>query len=124
MATLRVINLAVRFFLELAALAAFAYWSATLPAPTAVRVVFTIFAPIGVAFLWGMFISPKAPRSTGRAGQAGLGLVVFLAAAATLLDRGHVALAVAFGSIAVVSSLVLYALPQGASPRHSDERED
>jgi hypothetical protein len=112
MSPLRTINLAVRFLLELASLGSFAYWGATLPAGTALRSTAAVGIPLGVAVLWGIFISPKARIPTGTLGRAGLGLVVFLAAAAALHARGHSALAVAFAVVAVVSSLVVYALPQ------------
>ena len=112
MATLRVINLVVRFLLELAALAAFAYWAARLDVSRGMRVLLVILAPMVVAVFWGLFVSPKARFSTGRAGQIGLGLIVFLAASAALLVRGQAALGLAFACIAVVSSGLLYALPQ------------
>ena len=112
MSTLRAINLAVRFLLELASLGSFGYWGATLQATTAVRSVAAIAIPLAVAVLWGIFISPKARIPTGRLGQAGLGLVVFLAAAAALQVRGHTTVALTFAALAVVSSLLLYALPQ------------
>ena len=112
MAALRVINLGVRFLLELLALGAFAYWGGTLRAQSVVRVTVAVALPLVAAALWGIFISPKARISTGRLGQVGLGLVVFLAAAAALFDRGHVGLAAGFAAAAVVSSLLLYALPQ------------
>ncbi len=112
MATLRVVNLAVRFLLELAALASFAYWAARLDASRGVRILLAILAPIVAAVFWGSFVSPKARFSTGLAGQVGLGLVVFLAAAAALFARGHSTLAVAFACTAVVSSVLLYLLPQ------------
>ena len=112
MAALRVINLAVRFLLELGALLAFAYWAATSNAPLALRIVLAVVAPLVVATLWALFISPKARFSSGRIGQVGLGLIVFLAAAAVLRLRGDSPLAVIFGCTAVVSSALLYALPQ------------
>lgn len=112
MAALRVVNLGVRFLLELGALAAVAYWAATLRASVVMRIVFGIAAPVVVACLWGLFISPRARFSTGRLGESGLGLVVFLVAAAALFDRGQMAIAQAFGIIAVVSCVILYVLPQ------------
>ena len=112
MATLRVINLVVRFLLELAALAAFAYWAARLDVSRGMRVLLVILAPMVVAVFWGLFVSPKARFSTGRAGQIGLGLIVFLAASAALIVRGQAALGLAFACIAVASSGLLYALPQ------------
>jgi hypothetical protein len=111
-ATLRAINLGVRFLLELASLAAFAYWGATLPRSFPTRVAIAVGLPLIVAIFWGVFVSPKARIPTGRFGRAGLGLVVFLASAGTLRDRGHPSLAATFAVIAVVSSVLVSFLPQ------------
>jgi hypothetical protein len=112
LAALRVVNLTVRFLLELTALGAFGYWAATIEARDAIRIALAIAVPLVVAVFWGLFVSPKARFSTGRIGQVGLGLIVFLAAAVALGVRGHSALGVTFAAIAVVSSALLYALPQ------------
>jgi len=112
MAVLRIINLGVRFLLELASLGAFGYSGATARASGALRALLAIALPLAVALLWGLFISPKARYSTGRPGQVGLGLIVFLVAALLLRERGHEAMASVFAVTAVVSSLLLYALPQ------------
>jgi hypothetical protein len=112
MNALRLVNLAVRFLLELAALSAFAYWAATINAHVGLRAALAIVTPLAVAVVWGLFISPKARYSTGRVGQAGLGFAVFAAAAWALFVRGHVALAESFVLVALVSSVLLYALPQ------------
>jgi Protein of unknown function (DUF2568) len=112
MAALRVINLGVRFLLELAALASFAIWGATLAAGVALRTTVAVALPVAVAAFWGIFISPKARIPTGRLGRAGLGLVVFLAAAAALYARGYVMPAEIFAAVAVGSSVLLYILPQ------------
>jgi len=112
MSALRIINLGIRFLLELAALAAFGYWGATLRTSGALRALLAIVLPLAVALLWGLFISPKARYSAGRPGQVGFGLVVFLAAALLLRERGHDAMATGFAVTAVISSALLYALPQ------------
>jgi hypothetical protein len=112
MSALRLVNLGVRFLLEMGALAAFGYWGATLRASGALRGTLAIVIPLAVALLWGLFISPKARYSTGRPGQVGLGLLVFLVAALLLRERGHVAMAAIFAVTAVISSVLLYFLPQ------------
>jgi hypothetical protein len=114
MSALRGINLGVRFLLELCALAAFGYWGATVRASIVLRALLAIVIPLGVALVWGLFISPKARYSTGRPGQVGLGLIVFLVAALALRERGQVALAASFAVIALVSSALLYVLPQSS----------
>lgn len=112
MTALRAVNLVVRFLLEIAALIVFSYWGWTLQSSTATRAAAALLIPLLVAGLWGMFIAPKARVPTGRLGRAGLGLVVFLGAAAALAARQRTSLAEAFAAVAIVSSLIVYALPQ------------
>jgi hypothetical protein len=109
---LRATNLALRFALELGALAAAGYWGATIPGGAFVRGASAVLLPTLVAVFWGVFVSPKAPIPTGRLGRAGLGFLVFLGAAALLWTRGHPTLAIVYGALATISSIVVYALPQ------------
>jgi hypothetical protein len=53
-------NLALRFLLELAALAALGYWGATVDADTAARVALGVGLPLAAALFWGMFVAPRA----------------------------------------------------------------
>lgn len=111
---LRVINLGIRFLLELCALAVACYWGATLRAGGATRLLFAELLPVTVAALWALFISPKATWPAGRHGQAGLGLLVFLLAAGALAHRGHPLMALVLAAVATTSSLLLYL------PAHTD----
>jgi hypothetical protein len=56
----RYANVALRFFLELDALAALAYWGVTVDSP--LWPLFAVAAPLLMAVFWGQFMSPKAPR--------------------------------------------------------------
>ena len=112
MNALRAGNLAVRFFLELAALAAVAYWGATTAAGRVSRVGLAVALPSLVAVVWALFISPKARIPTGSFGRAFLGLVVFLLAASALWSRDRTALAMVYGSLAVISSVLILVWPQ------------
>lgn len=112
MNALRLANLGVRFALELAALAAVAYWGATAPAGGVVRLSLAIAAPVLVAVVWGLFIAPKARIPTGLFGRAGLGFVVFSIAALALWARGQTSLAVVFEGVALASSVLLMALEE------------
>jgi hypothetical protein len=55
---LRGANLAVRFALELCALAIAAYWGWE-TATGALRVVLALAAPVAVIVVWGLFVAPK-----------------------------------------------------------------
>lgn len=110
LSTIRVINLAVRFLLEIETLVAFTVWGATLRASATVRIVAAVVLPVALALFWGLFVSPKARFSTGVPGQAGLGLLVFLIGAWAVRDLGYAGAATALALVAVLSSLVLVLL--------------
>jgi uncharacterized protein DUF2568 len=112
MNTVRAVNLTLRFALELGALASAAYWGATISSGIFGRSAVAVLLPIIVALLWAAFVSPKAWMPTGPLGRAVLGLVVFLAAGFLLMNRQHATLATVYVTLAVVSSLIVYALPQ------------
>jgi hypothetical protein len=111
LSALRIVNLGVRFTLEIVSLGVFVYWGAGLHASAIARGAAAIALPLAVATFWGVFVSPKARIPTGRLGRAALGLIVFLAACAALRDRGYPGLAGALAAVSVVSSILTYALP-------------
>jgi hypothetical protein len=95
-------NLALRFVLELAALAGLAYGSVKLAEGTVAELVLGVGAPLLAGVVWGLFV---APRSTFDAP-----LVVRLLAEAAVMVSAGVLLIVA-GSVALgVVLLVLWAL--------------
>ena len=84
MNVLRMLNLTVRFLLELCLLAAVGYWGFKTHAGWLLKILFGIGLPVLIAILWGMFIAPKAIRPLSGASY----LIVEL----TLLALGSVAL--------------------------------
>lgn len=56
-------NLAVRFLVELCALATLAYWGFTLDAPIAVRVVLGVATPLIAAIAWEAYVAPRVRLS-------------------------------------------------------------
>ena len=116
---LRAGNLALRFLLELSALAATAYWGATTATGHISQIALAFALPSLVAILWGLFVSPKARIPTGTLGRAFLGLIVFLIAAAALWSRDRTALAMIYGSLAVISSVLIFVWPQHVPDAHA-----
>ena len=112
MNVLRAGNLALRFLLELSALAATAYWGATTATGRIGQIGLALALPSLVALLWGLFISPKARIPTGPFGRAFLGLIVFLVATAALWSRDRTGLALLYGSLALISSVLILVWPQ------------
>jgi hypothetical protein len=103
---LKSVNLAVKFILELAALAAFAYWGAT------ISVVVAIGAPLVAAVLWGRLAAPRAPRRLPLAARVPFELGVFALAALALLAAASLLAAIVFASVVIVNAVLLTALRQ------------
>ncbi|MGD8817978.1 MAG: DUF2568 domain-containing protein [Acidobacteriota bacterium] len=108
------INLAVRFLLELAALAAFAMYGWGLTDHAALRVVLAVLFPVIAAALWGIFAVPDDPSRSGSApvpipGATRLILELsFFAAAAWALSARSSAGAGALASAVVIHYAVSY----------------
>ncbi|MEX0763362.1 MAG: YrdB family protein [Dehalococcoidia bacterium] len=105
-------NLALRFLLELGALAALAYWGFTALDEIASSIVLGLGAPISAALIWGTFASPAAPKRLAGPMRLLLELAIFGLAALALAAAGQPAVAIIFGLIAAFNSLFLYLLDQ------------
>jgi len=103
---LRSANLAVKFLLELAAFAALAYWGATI-GHGAWAVVAAIAAPLAAVLVWGVWCAPRAGRRLPTAARVPLELAVFGLAAAGLAAAGSVLLAIIFGIVVVLNTVLL-----------------
>lgn len=108
---MRHLNLALKFLLELGALAAFGLWGAWV-ADGAVAVLLAIGLPVAVAVLWGVFAAPRARRRLPLRLRAPFELGVFAVAAAALWPAESAAVAVAFAAIAAGNALLLTAFGQ------------
>lgn len=98
-------NLALRFSLELSALAAVGYWGWK-AGDGALRPVLTLAA---VVIVWALFISPKATIELAGPARLALEFAVWAAAGAALWGGGQLGLAIAFVAVAVVSGSLNYA---------------
>jgi hypothetical protein len=104
-------NLAVKFGLELASLAAFGYWGASnIDGPAAV--VLAVAAPAAAATVWGAFAAPRAKRRLAMPGRAALELGVFALACGALVDSGNSTLAVVLGAVVVLNAGLMTTLGQ------------
>src|SRR5262245_15443156 len=104
---LRAFSLALKFVVELAAFAAFAYWGASV-GNGAVAVVLAIAAPAVAIVLWGLFAAPRSARRLATAARIPFELSVFgLAIVALLLAGAPIAAGVL--TVLVVTSTALLA---------------
>jgi hypothetical protein len=72
----RASNLALKFLLELAAFASFAFWGASVGSG-AVSVALAIAAPAVAIGLWGLFAAPRSKRRLPTAARVPFELSVF-----------------------------------------------
>jgi hypothetical protein len=99
-------NLAVKFGLELVAIAAFAFWGASVGGVLA-SVVLGIAAPALAIVLWGVFAAPRSSRRLPLRLRAPFELGVFALAAAALVAVDWVAVAIAFGAVVIINAALL-----------------
>jgi Protein of unknown function (DUF2568) len=110
------IALAVRFFLEMAALAALGFW-AWHSVPGALRWLAALALPMAVAVAWGVWAVPGDPSRSGRAPVATPGpvrlllelLVFFGSAIALAASNAH--------TVALVYAIILVLYHVAAYPR-------
>ena len=103
----KVVNLALRFGLELCALAAFAYWGFKTGNSTAISILFGIAAPLAMIVVWGAFVAPKSRVSLSQTLKRILGLAILVLAAIALADAGRSTLSVVFGVASVINAALM-----------------
>lgn len=105
---LRAANLALKFLLELAAVAALAIWGAR-AGSGAWSVLLAIALPMAAVALWGVLAAPKSPRRLPPRARIPFEMCFFGLAFAALLAAGLPVAATAFGVCAVVNAASLTA---------------
>jgi hypothetical protein len=106
------LNLAVRFILEMWALIAVGYWGFKYNSNIVMKIVLGIGAPLLIAVVWGMFGSPKATYKISVPLQWLLICVIYLLASLALYTSGKQQMALLFGVIAIINSILMYVWKQ------------
>jgi hypothetical protein len=104
-------NLAVKFALELVAIAAFAWWGASLDG-VFVGVVVGIAAPAAAVVLWGRFAAPRSKHRLRTRWRVPFELGVFALAAAAIVAVGSTAVAIVFTAAVIINAALLSWLGQ------------
>jgi hypothetical protein len=107
---MRLANLALRFLLELAALAAFGYWGFVVGDDLRLKVLLGLGAPVLAAVLWGLFASPKAAVSLPGPAKLAFEIGWFGAAATGLAHAGRAWFAVVLLAVYGVNRVLLHVL--------------
>ncbi len=107
-------NLALRFFLELAAIISFGIWGYN-QSEGGLKIILAIFLPLGFALLWGVFAVKDDPSRSGKTVVQTPGilrllleLALFGTAAWMLLDLDHNRIALVFGLAVVLHYLLSF----------------
>jgi Protein of unknown function (DUF2568) len=103
---MRALSLALKFVLELAAFAAFAYCGAS-AGSGAVSVVLAIAAPAVAIVLWGLLAAPRSKRRLPSAARIPFELSVFASAIVALLLAGAPIAAAVLTMLVVMSTALL-----------------
>jgi uncharacterized protein DUF2568 len=103
MESVRIANLGLRFLLELALLAALAYWGWHEQG-----VALAILLPLLAAVVWGAFVAPKARFPVPVPVRLAIELTLFGLAVAGLFAAGADALGFAFAAVVILSGAIHY----------------
>ena len=101
------LNLGVRFLLELSMLVALGWVGGEIGSSWVIRVGLAIALPLVAAVVWGMFIAPKAPRRLTDPAKLLVELVLFSAACIGLAAVGYPLLAVVLAILVAANTAVL-----------------
>jgi hypothetical protein len=110
-AALKTVNLALKFALELGAIAAFATWGASVGSGAG-AVALAIGAAAVAILLWGVFAAPRSTHRLPLAARVPFELGVFALATAATLDALGPLPAIVFGALAILNVVLLTALRQ------------
>jgi hypothetical protein len=108
-------NDGLRFLLELAALAAVAYWGWS-DHGGIWRWVLVVAGPLAISVLWGRWVAPKATSRVGDPWKLLLELLVFGSAIAALFDSDEPVLAIAFAATTLLHLALTFVLSQRGVP--------
>ncbi|MFC5365635.1 YrdB family protein [Salinirubrum litoreum] len=109
---LRAASAGLRFLLELAGLAAVAYWGVVVGDGLLQQVALAVGAVVFFVGVWGLFVAPKAVRRLGDPGRLVVELIVFGVVVVALVSVGQILVGFGFGLLVVVSEVLVVVLGQ------------
>jgi len=109
---LKMLNLGVRFLLELCMYTAVGYWGFKTQSTWVLKILFGIGLPVLIAVLWGTFLAPKATRPLSGTSFLILELILFSLGAIALFASGKSTLCWIYIIILAVNKILLTVLKQ------------
>jgi quinol-cytochrome oxidoreductase complex cytochrome b subunit len=104
---IKVLNLMLRFSLELFALGSLAYWGAQ-TGKGSMKVLLAIGSPLIVAIVWGIFGSPRSLVQLSPSMHMLLELLVFGLPSIALYTSGKPSLAIIYITVAIINRILMY----------------
>jgi hypothetical protein len=112
--TLRSLNLAFRFILELVVLVALFLWGVSVSGELIVQVVLGLGAPAMVIGVWGAFVAPRASRRLPDPQRLAVEIVIFGAGVLAFAATGELILALLLAAAAALNLFLMWAWGQRA----------
>lgn len=110
--SMRSLNLAFRFILELAVLAALLSWGFRSSTELLIQLVLGLGAVAVTIIIWGTFVSPKAPRRLEDPARVALEMVVFGAGALAFVASGALVLGLLLAASAAINLTLMFSWGQ------------
>ncbi len=108
MESLKLLNLGLRFLLELCILVIFGYWGfKTGGNSTLLKFLLGMGSPILFAAVWGIFLAPKSSMQLGEPWKFLLELIVFGLTGWALYSTGKTNLTITFGVIYLLNKILM-----------------
>ncbi|WP_075618014.1 YrdB family protein [Paenisporosarcina indica] len=103
-----IINIALRFILEICALISYSYWGFTSGDGYLYKFLLGIGTPLLIAFIWGTFGSPAAPLRVHGIKRLLLEIIIYGLATWALYIAGQPTLALFFALLTALNMLLMY----------------
>ena len=107
METIKLLNEAVRFLLELCILIIFGYWGFKTGNSTLTKILLGIGSPLLFAVIWGIFLAPKSATRLQEPWLLIVEIILFGITAWALYNTGKVSLAIVFAVIYILNKFLM-----------------
>ena len=104
----KIINLGIRFLLEVCALLSLGYFGFQTGKEFLMKLVLGIGIPVLFAVLWGIFGSPAAPMQLSKPLRVVLEITIFFLAGTALYTSGHQYMAIGFVILVVINKTLMF----------------
>ena len=109
-----ILNLTLRFLLELAGIAAFGIWGLSATGDPRLNLVVAVIAVAAVIGVWALVVAPKARNGLSQSQKDVIGTGILVLGAVALIAAGQPVAGVALGALVLANAAMLAVLGPGA----------